>query len=109
MNHKAYEVILINYININNKQLEELIKAEDTIILDIRTKEEYEEKHIQNSINIQLQDLLYEVDDIIDYKNKNVVVYCRSGHRSITACKILSLEGFKNLYNLEKGIIDYKL
>lgn len=98
----------MNYININNENLKELIK-DDILLLDIRTKEEYEEKNIPNSINIQLNDLLYNIDEIEEYKNKKVVVYCRSGHRSITACNLLSMEGFTNLYNLEKGIINYRL
>lgn len=98
----------MNYININNENLKELIK-DDILVLDIRTKEEYEEKNIPNSINIQLNDLLYNINEIEEYKNKKIVVYCRSGHRSITACNLLSMEGFTNLYNLEKGIINYKL
>jgi rhodanese-related sulfurtransferase len=98
----------MNYININNENLRKLIK-EDILLLDIRTKEEYEEKNIPNSINIQLNDLLYNIDEIEEYKNKKIVVYCRSGHRSITACNLLSMEGFTNLYNLENGIINYKL
>lgn len=98
----------MNYININNETLRKIVK-EDILLLDIRTKEEYEEKNIPNSINIQLNDLLYNIDEIEEYKNKKIVVYCRSGHRSITACNLLSMEGFTNLYNLEKGIINYKL
>lgn len=50
---------------------------------------------------------MYNIDDISDYKDKNIIVYCRSGHRSITACNLLELEGFKNIYNLEKGIIEF--
>ncbi|MDY6687796.1 rhodanese-like domain-containing protein [Clostridioides difficile] len=42
-----------------------------------------------------------------DYKDKKVVVYCRSGHRSVTACNLLAEEGFEHLYNLNSGIIDY--
>lgn len=99
----------MNYININNEKLNKLVKEKDAILVDIRTKEEYEEKNILNSINIQLHDLLYKIDEIEDYKDKHVIVYCRSGHRSITACNLLSMEGFTKLYNLEKGIIDYKL
>ena len=99
----------MNYININNEKLNKLVKEKDILLLDVRSKDEYEEKNIQNSINIQLHDLLYNIDEIENYKNKPVVVYCRSGHRSITACNLLSIEGFTKLYNLEKGIINYKL
>ncbi|HSQ87474.1 rhodanese-like domain-containing protein [Romboutsia sp.] len=98
----------MNYTNINNKKLRELMK-EDVLLIDIRNKDEYEEKRIQNSINIQLHDLLYNIDEIEEYKDKKVIIYCRSGHRSITACNLLVMQGFKHIYNLEKGIINYKL
>ncbi|WP_195937954.1 rhodanese-like domain-containing protein [Romboutsia sp. 1001713B170131_170501_G6] len=93
------------YINIDNKKLKELMKKEDTILIDIRTREEYEENNIENSINIPLNNLLFEIDELEEYKEKNVIVYCRSGHRSVTACNLLHMEGFNKLYNLEKGII----
>ncbi|WP_373599360.1 rhodanese-like domain-containing protein [Paraclostridium bifermentans] len=97
----------MNYKNIDNKKLKEMIKDKNTLLIDIRTEEEFEEKKIENAINIPLQNLMYNIDDISDYKDKNIIVYCRSGHRSITACNLLELEGFKNIYNLEKGIIEF--
>lgn len=100
----------MNFKNIGKNELKKIIEnKEDMFLLDIRTKEEYEEGNINTSVNIPLQNLLYDIDDIEEYKDKKVVVYCRSGHRSITACNILSMSGFTDLYNLEKGIIDYKL
>jgi len=51
---------------INNRKLRELMK-EDALLIDIRNKDEYEEKRIQNSINIQLHDLLYNIDEMKDY------------------------------------------
>lgn len=100
----------MNFKNITTDELKKVLdNKEDILLLDIRTKEEYEECKIDNAINIPLQDLLYEVGDLEEYKDKKVVVYCRSGHRSITACNLLSISGFNNLYNLEKGIIDYRL
>lgn len=98
----------MNYIDIGNEQLKELIKDKNTLLLDIRTKEEFEESHIDGSINISLHDLMYNIDEIEDFKDKSVIVYCRSGHRSITACNLLELEGFNNIYNLKYGILNYK-
>lgn len=96
------------YINIDNNKLRSLMKDKNnTILLDIRSKEEYAEIKIENSINIPLQNLMYNIDDIESYKEKNIIIYCRSGHRSITACNLLSMEGFSKVYNLEKGIIEY--
>ncbi len=100
----------MNFKNISTDELKKVLSnKENILLLDIRSKEEYEEGKIESAINIPLQDLLYEVDDLEEYKDKKVVVYCRSGHRSITACNLLSMSGFENLYNLEKGIIDYRL
>lgn len=100
----------MNFKNIGKNELKKIIENnEDIFLLDIRTKEEYEDGNIDTSVNIPLQELLYDIDDIEEYKDKKVVVYCRSGHRSITACNLLSMSGFTDLYNLEKGIIDYKL
>ena len=97
------------YTNIDNEKLNEMItNQEDFLLLDIREKEEFDEKYIFKAVNIPLNKLLFNIDDIEEYKEKTVVVYCRSGHRSITACHLLSMEGFENLYNLEKGIIEYK-
>lgn len=96
------------YINIDNKKLNEMMNSDkDVLLLDVREIDEFEERNIPKSINIPLNKLLFNLDDIEDYKDKDVIVYCRSGHRSITACNLLKMEGFNKLYNLEKGIIEY--
>ena len=98
----------MGYKNLSSIELKNWIKSnKNMLLLDIRTEEEFEEAHIENSINIPLQSLLYNIDELQDYNNKDIVIYCRSGHRSITACNLLSIEGFNKIYNLEKGIIGY--
>ena len=92
----------MSYKNISSNELKELIKNNENILLiDVRSEDEFEE------INIQLQDLIYNIDELQDHNDKDIVIYCRSGHRSITACNLLAMEGFNKLYNLERGIIDY--
>lgn len=99
----------MNYINIDNNKLKELLKDEkNTVLIDVRTKDEFEHNNIDKSINIPLQELMYNIDEIEEHKGKKIIIYCRSGHRSVTACNLLTLEGFSNLYNLENGIIEYK-
>ena len=98
----------MSYTNIDKFELKELLNSnEEFLLLDIRTKEEFHENKIEGAINIPLQELLFNVDELEEYRGNKIVIYCRSGHRSITACNILSMEGFDELYNLEKGIIDY--
>ena len=98
----------MTYIDIDKDKLKKMIKdKEDFILLDVRTKEEFKENKIEGAINIPLQDLLFNIDELEEYIDKKIVVYCRSGKRSITACNLLNMEGFNELYNLDKGIIDY--
>ena len=98
----------MSYTNIDKRELNMLLKSEeDFLLLDIRTKEEFMESKIDGAVNVPLSELLFNMDEIEDYKDRKIVVYCRSGHRSITACNLLAMEGFNDLYNLEKGIIDY--
>lgn len=98
----------MSYTNIDKRELNMLLKSEeDFLLLDIRTKEEFMESKIDGAVNIPLSELLFNMDEIEDYKDRKIVIYCRSGHRSITACNLLTMEGFNDLYNLEKGIIDY--
>ena len=98
----------MSYTNIYKRELNMLLKSEeDFLLLDIRTKEEFMESKIEGAVNVPLSELLFNIDEIEDYKDRKIVIYCRSGHRSITACNLLAMEGFNDLYNLEKGIIGY--
>ncbi|WP_455539021.1 rhodanese-like domain-containing protein [Terrisporobacter sp.] len=96
------------YEDISSSQLNDMIKnKEKFILLDVRTKEEYETAHIPNAINIPLNNLEFQIDDLLPYEEDNIVIYCRSGNRSIMAASILSENGFNHLYNLKQGIVGY--
>ena len=73
------------YEDINSLELNEMIKnKEKFILLDVRTEEEYEASHIPNAINIPLNNLESQIEHLLPYKDDKVVIYCRSGRRSIT-------------------------
>jgi NADPH-dependent 2,4-dienoyl-CoA reductase/sulfur reductase-like enzyme/rhodanese-related sulfurtransferase len=74
--------------------------SEDGVILDVRTDEEYDDDHIENSIHIPLDNLrerLIELD-----KNKNIYIVCQIGLRGYIAQRILEQNGF-NTRNLIGG------
>ncbi len=79
---------------------------EDVLLLDVRTHQEYsgEMGHIQNSMLIPLQMLWHHSEDLEKYKNKQIIIYCRSGQRSAEACRILDQQGFKTK-NMLGGMI----
>jgi rhodanese-related sulfurtransferase len=97
------------YQDLNAKQFYEMMQKEkDVIILDVRTPQEYQEGHINNTINIPVQILGQQLDKLNNFKDKKILVYCRSGHRSAIASQTLDRVGFKNVYNLKGGLFEWK-
>ena len=81
-------------------------KKNEVIILDVRSEEEYNSGHIENSILIPIDKLEEEAENILNDKNKKILVYCRSGHRSKKASNILLEKGYTNVYDFG-GIKDW--
>ncbi len=80
-------------------QIDTIIDNE--ILLDVRTKEEFEEGHILNASNIPIDDLrgrIHEID-----KTKNIYLYCLSGSRGYLAQRILKQNEYHNVLNLSGG------
>ena len=57
---------------------------------------------------IPLGDLMYEVDNLEEHKDDEIVVMCRSGNRSSQAQAILEMNGFSNVRNLEGGVLAWQ-
>ena len=82
-----------------------LSKSKDFLIVDVRTPEEHKISRINNSININFYDEKFiNMFKKIDH-DKHVLIYCRSGRRSLEAVKILTDEGFGKIYDLKGGIL----
>lgn len=87
--------------NITPEQAKERLDIEKNIILlDVRTKGEYDSGHIKDSMLIPVDNLKEEAESKLKDKDTPVFVYCRSGNRSATAAKILVDLGYKKVYNL---------
>lgn len=94
-----------NKDDIDIKDLNKIIKANlDIILLDVRSKQEFNEGHLNAAINIPLYELEACCNCKLKDKNRVIIVYCQSGVRSKKAIKILYKNGFKNLYNLKGGL-----
>lgn len=95
------------YKKISPEVAQKRLKAEkDIILLDVRTKEEYSEKHIPGSKLIPLDVLEREAPSQIKDKDATIFVYCRSGRRSAEGAGILAKLGYSNIYDIG-GIIDW--
>jgi rhodanese-related sulfurtransferase len=85
-----------------------LINHTETLVVDIRTASENREGHILNSKHIPTAELQKRMKELEKYKQAHVIAYCRSGNRSVAACKILKQHGFENVYNLGGGIMAWE-
>ena len=71
---------------------------EGAVILDVRSKSEYDGGHIKNSVNIPVDQLQKNLSKLKD-KNKPIITCCASGMRSASAKSILQNNGYKNVHN----------
>ncbi|WP_071837504.1 rhodanese-like domain-containing protein [Thermonema rossianum] len=79
-------------------------------VLDVREQWEYEEYHLPEAKHIPLPELLFRLDEIDAWRDKEIIVHCRSGMRGYQAQKLLLQCGFQKVLNLRGGIeafIDY--
>ena len=93
------------YKSISFKEAKEMIEKSGTVLLDVRTEEEYITGHIPTSILIPLDELEYRLEELED-KSQNIIVYCKSGRRSKIACDILIQAGYTNIFDLG-GVVDW--
>ena len=78
--------------------------TQGAILLDVRSKQEYNEGHLQGAINIPDYEIAQRVQNEIPKKNQLVVTYCQYGGRSRNANSIMKKMGYTNLYNLYGGL-----
>lgn len=85
---------------ITGQEARKIIEEQKGILLDIRTKEEYEEKHIEGCKFIPLNVLGHEVESEIEAYDTPIILYCRSGQRTKMAAVILRELGYTDIYDL---------
>jgi rhodanese-related sulfurtransferase len=91
----------------NSDELLDFIEINNAILVDVRTQDEYNSGYIENSLNIDY--LSNDFSENIEKLDKNIpiILYCRSGKRSSMSANKLSKLGFKEIYNLDGGILKW--
>jgi rhodanese-related sulfurtransferase len=89
------------------KQFEQKLAGSNTVIIDVRTPQEFAEGHIEGAMNIDFYDNHFENKINAIDKSKTILVYCKSGKRSGKAATILTKNKFKNVYDLSGGITNW--
>ena len=85
---------------ISLEKADELLKT-GAVLVDVRSKEEYDAWHLQGSINIPHTEILTSAKEIIKDKKTPVIVYCSAAKRSKQAWDFLNYLGYENIFVLE--------
>lgn len=74
------------------------------ILLDVRSKQEYDEYHLDGAICIPTYELTNEIPKVTTNKEQTIITYCASGARSKKAVQMLRKMGYQNLYEISGGL-----
>jgi len=101
------EEIMNTYVCITPEEAKTIMDTQnDYVILDVRTKEEFDEGHIPGAILIPDYEIQEKAETVLRDKAQLILVYCRSGRRSKNAAQILAQLGYTNVKEFG-GILDW--
>jgi UPF0176 protein len=96
---------------VNAEQMNQLMNDPGTIVIDMRNHYEYEVGHFVKAMEIPSDtfrdQLPMAVDMMQGHKNRNIIMYCTGGIRCEKASAYMLHKGFKNVFHLEGGIVNY--
>jgi rhodanese-related sulfurtransferase len=82
----------------------DMVEKEGAAVLDVRTPREFGDGHIRGAVSFPLSEMRNRIDELAPLKEKRILVYCLTGNRSMTACRILRQNGFTRAANLRGGL-----
>jgi len=95
--------------NITVEELKQKMdRGEKINLIDCREAHEYEEANLGGLLLPLGKIQTMQVDEIEDLKDEDVIIYCRSGRRSMMACMMLDQMGFINTFNVTGGILEWQ-
>lgn len=86
------------------KALVQKMNHDNAVLLDIRSREQFQQSHIKGAINIAKQDIDANMAKLEKYKTKPVVIVCYTGRTAASLVPQLKKKGFEDLYVLQGGI-----
>ncbi|MEA4883328.1 MAG: rhodanese-like domain-containing protein [Clostridia bacterium] len=88
--------------------LQKLDIGEEIFVLDVRRPDEFAAGHVEGAVNIEVHELAKHIDQLPDDPNALIVVYCRSGVRSMFGTSALLMLGFNRVYNMPGGFLAWQ-
>ncbi len=92
------------YKNVDVKAFNEMVGKKGTVLIDVRTPDEFASGHIEGAKNMNLFDASFESEIQKLDKSKTYLLYCRSGNRSGKAMGKMKAAGIPRIYNLNGGV-----
>jgi len=88
--------------------LQKIDLGEEIFVLDVRRPDEFAAGHVEGAVNIEVHDLAKHIDQLPDDPSTLIVVYCRSGVRSMFATSALLVLGYNKVYNMPGGFLAWQ-
>ena len=98
-----------NYHNLSSTELNSQIQTASGTLLDVRTPSEFGNEHLTGAGQLNYYNADFKQKLLLLPKDQPVYLYCNTGYRSKRAAVILSGNGYKKVYNLEHGIMQWNL
>ncbi len=94
--------------SLNPTEAIQLINRENGVVVDVCEPQEYAAGHVVRALNVPLSALKARVAEIEKYRDRPVILACRSGNRSLKAAFELHRQGFTKVYSLAGGIMAWQ-
>lgn len=85
-----------------------LINRVGPLVLDVREDSEFGKSHITGAKNIPVAELEQRIAELEDWRERDILIYCRAGQRSAKAAAVLKRHGFTSMYKLDGGIMAWQ-
>ena len=95
-----------NYTSLNTEEAKTMLEDKNIVLIDVCNREEYNTEHLRGAKNIPLDQLDNRHGKLP--RDKDIVVYCKNGGRSIRAIRKLEVAGFTQLYHMHEGLRGWK-
>jgi len=96
-----------SYTDVNSQEFSKLITSGKGTLLDVRTENEFKNGHIANAGQLDIYNPDFRSRILLLPKDQPVYIYCLTGSRSRSAAQLLSQNGYKQVYNLQRGIMEW--
>lgn len=103
-----YRNLTQNFTSIGPSAAITVINNENPVLLDVREMNELGDGMLRDSVHIPLSAVNKRLSEMDKYRDRPVLVYCRSGNRSGSVCRSLNGRGFDKVFNLSGGIMAWR-